>query len=176
MKKIMILSLAILLTGLLSGCSSEFDRFISGLDGDVIAPVSSGSISANTEGIDVLAGSLLREMVDAGHENDTGYLSPDAVLVINDPARLKDVTYKGNTYSWPDINLQKYSLVIGRLTVPDGGSYIAKHRIKKQNTKLLFYPEIRSNGGTARPERRIIATLYPKLPDLPVEIVRWNQN
>lgn len=172
MKRFLLLLLAVVL---LSSCS-DFDRFLSGLDGEVVAPVASGSIIENAEGIDILAGCLLIEIVDAGHENDANYLRPEAVLVINDPAQLKDVTYKGVTYSWPDINLQKYSLVIGRIGVPDGGSYIAKHRIEKKNTKLLFYAEIRSNGGTARPERRIIATLYPKLPDLPVEIVRWNRD
>ncbi|MCR5072022.1 MAG: hypothetical protein K6A62_08865 [Bacteroidales bacterium] len=167
MKKVLTLSLIILLSSILSGCS-KFDMFIRGLDGEIVAPSSRGGLPESEE-----LWALITGYFYAGHENDDNYLVQDSVAVINDKSQLGDVIFRGKTYSWPEVDLRRRSLVIGMITVPDGGGYIAGQRIEKKDNKLLLYPDIRSVGGTMMPERRFFATFYPKLPDLPVEIVRW---
>lgn len=167
MKKVLTLSLIILLSSILSGCS-KFDMFIRGLDGEIVAPSSRGGLPESEE-----LWALITGYFYADHENDSNFLLRDSVAVINDKAQLGDVTFRGKTYSWPEVDLRRRSLVIGLISVPDGGGYLAGQRIEKKDNKLLFYPDIRSVGGTMMPERRFFATFYPKLPDLPVEIVRW---
>ena len=169
MKRIIQLSLAISLTVLLFSCS-DFDRFISGLEGKVVAPASDGNSLQDIEGLRYLA---LETLIDG---RDPYYFLRDTVVVINDQARLKNAEFRGSTYSWPEINFKKYSLVIGKITFPDSGSLLAGQRIEKRAEALYFYPDIRSGGGSFTPEEHFIDTLYPKLPDLPVEIVRWNRD
>ena len=171
MKQIDYIFSIFLLAAVLSGCS-KFDQFISGLSGDIVAPITVGDKLDSTTGIDYLVDGLIRDR----YVDDISHLKREVVLIINDQTLLHDVTYRGNNYSWPEMNLQKYSLVVVRLYVADGGSYLANHRIEKQNDQLFFYPEIKSNGGTQQPGFRLFATLYPKLPDLPVEIVHWETN
>ena len=77
-------------------------------------------------------------------------------------------------YQWPEIDFEKYSLVIGQFYTVMDGYCVSKQYIAK-NT-LYFEIGYKYEGGfayTASANNFFIA-LYPKLPDGQLEVKRLN--
>ena len=136
------------------------------------------------EEIRVLAKSFL---IEKGYIEDyTGYTSKyfdDIAIVANSNEFLTDVVVPSSMsgvedrlYQWPEIDFEKYSLVIGQVytTFYHQGNVITQHYIVKSSSKYILYVEIGNLGGLASPAINYFAALYPKLPDGQLEIKRLN--
>lgn len=168
------IKLSLLLSLIMLSSCSGFDIFINGLDSEVFSPVSSYT-SQDIEGLEELIAFLFAPL-DADNEKVGINVRQQAVLVINRKDDLQDVTNRGKTYSWPEINFNRYSLIVGRIGMPETTYYLAKQKIAKESDHLVFYYELGKISGVASTISNrmcLFATLYHKLPDYPVEMVRW---
>ena len=50
--------------------------------------------------------------------------------VINDAAILRDYVTEDKVYKWPEIDFNKYSLVLSKYNIPHGGFYVSEQRAK----------------------------------------------
>lgn len=109
--------------------------------------------------------------------NDNGFLETefrdgDVAVVINDPSKLKAVTRPdGEKFDLSEIDFNKYSLVIGRLFMPDYSFRMNDQRVLKDDGKLTLVVKCdRSGGAFAAIYYEFFAVLYPKLPDSPMTV------
>ena len=56
--------------------------------------------------------------------------SKNIAHVINDAAILRDYVTEDKVYKWPEIDFNKYSLVLSKYNVPHGGFYVSEQRAK----------------------------------------------
>ena len=140
-----------------------------------------GVLNLSWEEIQILAKSFL---IDNGYIEDyyTGskYFD-DLAIVVNSNEPLTDVVVPSSMsgvedrrYQWPEINFEKYSLVIGQFytTFLHLSNVITQHYIVKSSSKYILYVEIGNLGGLAYSANNFFAALYPKLPDGQLEVKR----
>ena len=186
MKKVLLIALPILfcLTGCMDMLNEDKDEIIEpiSLQDSSGENVSGGLLNMSWPEIEILAKSVL---IEKGYIEDyTGHFSwefPDVAMVVNEKKMLKDVVVLSNTpgkedhrYQWPEIDFEKYSLVIGHFFTSNIGYCVAKQYIVK-NT-LYFEIGYKYEGGfvyTSSTNNYFVA-LYPKLPDGQLEVKRLN--
>ena len=189
MKRVLFLIIP-LLVGLAS-CSDQMNTNEG--DEETIVPVNmqdssgedstTGVLNLSWEEIQILAKSFL---IENGYIEDyyTGskYFD-DLAIVVNSNEPLTDVVVPSSMsgvedrrYQWPEIDFEKYSLVIGQFytTFYHLGNVFTQHYIVKSSSKYILYVEIGNLGGLAAPANNFLAALYPKLPDGQLEVRRLN--
>ena len=101
-------------------------------------------------------------------------------VIINNTSALKDVVSPdGDEWKWPTIDFKGYSLVIGCYEVVHTNISAVNQRIVRKKDGLVLYLELKSDEGVVGytfGEVKYFAALYPKLPDLPVEVRRWDNS
>lgn len=98
----------------------------------------------------------------------------DYAIIVNNANRLKTVyTLNGSAVDWPEMDFQSNSLVVGRIWCNDV-KRIANQRVEKKLGRVVLYLDVQEGAGIHSPTFVYFAALYPKLPDLPVKINRWN--
>ena len=173
-KSIIVLTSISFMVMLMTSCS-KFNAIFDGSDKDAIAPITllteggDGSIMADTNFVLPI---LEKNGLSVGHVGE-----PQAVaMIINDASVLE--TFLEENQTLKDIDYANNSLVIGCFyTANSGGYYIADQRIKKHKEGTELYLEIccDSKGGHLQaPMKNTFASLYPKLPDGPVDVHCWN--
>ncbi len=164
---------------LLAGCG--FEGIFDGSDKEVFAPVNlpveSGSLDNtffHTQEFIALYSNTTREIM---LENSIDP-NKDFAIVLNDSHYLHDVEEDGHVIKWPDIDFNKYSLVLGRFFPNSPQWYIKDQRAKVVFGKTKIYLHFVKHGdgvlGITTPVR--IAAIYPKLPEGPAEIVTWMED
>lgn len=184
MKRLLILVILFFIG--LTSCSDQLNTNEG--EGEIIEPISSQDLSGDDSaiilmdvpGIEILAKSVLIE--NGLIEDYTGYFSwyfPDTAMVVNDKKMLNDVVVPSNTpgvedhrYQWPEIDFEKYSLVICHFFTGYIGYCVSKQYIVK-NT-LYFEIGYKYEGGLlyTSSTNNYFAALYPKLPDVELEVKR----
>ena len=129
MKRLLVLLIP-LLVGLVS-CSDQLNTNEGdGETGEMVEPVYSQDTFENESaimlkdvpGIEILAKAVLVEngLIEDKTGNGSKYYFDDVAMIVNSKEMLKDVVVPSNTsgeedvhYKWPEIDFEKYSLVIG---------------------------------------------------------------
>ena len=101
---------------------------------------------------------------------------------INDKGLIKDVVdVSGATYSWPEIDFSRYSLVLGWFIAPGSGYYIEKQRVWiKNNHDATLYLSIKEDQTPGyyhldAETPYYFATLFPKFNSDSIQVVsRWD--
>ena len=170
---------------LFAGCgnglddSPTFEDIFNGQDRSALAPLSSSQ------------GNLQGENWEGFFHSDTFFklgkiyiwnLNPDIrgdrAFIINDAQQLKDYTdeYTGQEYHWPEIDFEQYSLVIGQYGRVGGSFLFLKDQraVVNEEGTTLYLRFGKHNGAEPMDISTVyFGALYKKLPDGPVEIVRW---
>ena len=104
----------------------------------------------------------------------------DYAVVLNDAYYLDDVhvddVYTPGDYEWPDIDFNKYSLVLGWWAEGGTGWYLKDQRIKKTLLgKVTVYLHLCLVDGLYFHDNKklLFGALYPKLPSGPAKVERW---
>lgn len=165
MKKISFLLFALVC---IAGCS---DRFSDGGTGESIAPVALfGNGETNLvnaiDGCDLLVQSILNE--------NGAVQGEDFAMVINDAGQLHERVIGETVYSWPTIDFNSYSLVVGKFCTPEMGYLLANQHIVRTLFQVVLYLNIleESEIHSAAPCEYCFAACYPKLPTNKVVIKR----
>lgn len=96
----------------------------------------------------------------------------DYAMVINSSSQLADF----GEHSWPEIDFNRYSVVVGRWGYTSGSQYVGSQKIRIAGSTLIMDLEIIYPGfGTSDAGLKRFAALYPKLPDHPIVIQRQNK-
>lgn len=183
MKRLLILVILFFIG--LTSCSDQLNTNEG--EGEIIEPIYSQDLSGDDSdiilmdvpGIEILAKSVLKENGMVDESIDDGFW-PDVAMVVNDKEMLKDVVVPSNTpgvedhhYQWPEIDFDKYSLIIGQFYTVHTGYSITRQYIVKDLSKNVFYFDIDLNGGfLCAIKNNYFATLYPKLSDGELEVKR----
>lgn len=180
MKKFIYCAALLALTLGLSCCSKMEDVF-NGNDKDAIAPVATTYSEENAD-VDLsgdwhhlVVRDILYQVGLIDHENPF----TTAALVINDNSLIDDVLaeYEGKIeINVPEIDFDKYSLVVGSCYLVSGTYYLANQRIKNSSSGVKLYLEVcerKDVHGTQAVFNYYFASLYPKLPSGEVEVIRW---
>lgn len=148
---------------------------------------SSELLNLSWDDIQVLAKTILIE--NGIIEDYTDYGSkyfPDVAMIVNSKELLKDVVVLSNMggvedhhYQWPEIDFDRYSLVIGQFYTTESGWGIIQQYIKRSLSKSVLCFDIALGlGGYAylsTPTNNFFAVLYPKLPDGVLEAKRLSR-
>ena len=183
MKRALLLVIPLLIS--LTSCSDQLNTNEGdGEIGEIIEPVysqdTSGDKSAiilkDVPGIEFLAKSVLIENGIVEEDIKDGMYYPDVAMIVNQKSLLKEVEYYGNTFLWPEIDFEEYSLVIGQFYTNyyNDEYHITQQYIVKGSSKNVLYFDFYSNFGFATSRNNYFATLYPKLPDGELEVKRLN--
>ena len=140
---------------------------------------SSELLNLSWDDIQVLAKTILIE--NGIIEDYTDYGSkyfPDVAMIVNSKELLKDVVVLSNMdgvedhhYQWPEIDFDRYSLVIGQFYTTESGWGIIQQY-------MLCFDIALGLGGYAYlcvPTNNFFAVLYPKLPDGVLEAKRLSR-
>lgn len=94
-------------------------------------------------------------------------------VVLNDARYLKGIEKNGVVYHWPDINFNRYSLLIGEVAA--NGVLLQEQRIIVSDGAVILYLRFVKNSWTLSytGESVCFGALYEKVPDGPVEIIKW---
>lgn len=149
-----------------TGCSTDIAGVFDDNNHRAIQPVDELAELNSYPGINF----LIRDVYNTSGQSLLG----EGAIVVNRPEMLKEVVMDDEVFTWPEIDLSQYSLVIGRYAGPDSGYYLANQRVIKEGKKVKLYAEIKHRIGFGHSTTRVFVALYPKLPDGEVEFVRWN--
>ncbi len=149
-----------------TGCSTDIAGVFDDNNHRAIQPVDELAELNSYPGINF----LVRDVYNTSGQSLLG----EGAIVVNRPEMLKEVVMDDEVFTWPEIDLSQYSLVIGRYAGPDSGYYLANQRVIKEGKKVKLYAEIKHRIGFGHATTRVFVALYPKLPDGEVEFVRWN--
>ena len=181
MKKFVYCAALLALTLGLSCCSKIEDVF-NGNDKDAIAPVATTYSEENAE---VNLSGDWQHLVVRDILYQVGLIDQEnpfmaAALVINDNSIIEDVLaeYEGKIeINVPEIDFDKYSLVVGSCLFGNGLCYLANQRIKNSSSVVKLYLEVcerKDVAGIQAVFNYYFASLYPKLPSGEVEVIRWD--
>lgn len=186
MKKTILLVL-VLITSFFTGCNKDLSWLFSDNAPGVVSSVDvlpegfSNDFFHSNE-FKVLARPVLTEVFDLPEGN--WYRVEEGAIVINDPAMLQDVYSMAMdvTYKWPEIDFEKYSLVLGLVFNPNG-DYSRAYLLKQQRAVAgiggvkIYYSFIEVTGDygvvAEAPTPMIVGALFPKLPDGIAKVVTW---
>ena len=156
------------------GISSEYANIFNGKDKRAMAPV------------DLCQGDefyyLSRVFLDefySDHADDPRWPTTNGnfAVVVNDASLLKD--YKapdGRIFRWPEIDLKKYSLVVGQFVY--GGTFLRykeQRAVVSEGKTTIILRFVKYIGGEPTDVRKVrLGAVYEKLPvDGLVEVVIW---
>ena len=149
---------------------SEYANIFNGKDKRAMAPVDLSSKDDfgdffHSGDFSTLANAVLREYysdAQVGH-----------AVVLNDARYLKGIEKNGVVYHWPDINFNRYSLLIGEVAA--NGVLLQEQRIIVSDGAVILYLRFVKNSWTLSytGESVCFGALYEKVPDGPVEIIKW---
>lgn len=176
MKKVLFMLVPLILG--LSACSNQLgsneerEEIIEPIYLQDISEEDSDDSLLDIPGIELLAKSVLTE--NGLIEDYIGIKDfPDVAMIVNQKELLKDVESNGEVFLWPEIDFDKYSLVIGQFFTSETGYSISRQYIKKGLSKRVLYIEIVKDSlffcATAN---NYFAVLYPKVPDGELEVKR----
>ena len=99
----------------------------------------------------------------------------NSAAIIDNSSQLEHPWLEEHGIKIPDIDFDKYSLVIGRYYTVAGG-YECETRVKRNASGITLYLKVfhGPNAGIATAVYTYFAELYPKLPDGSIKIMRWN--
>lgn len=186
MKRLGSLLMIISATLMFAGCSNEFEKIFNGEDKEAISPLVSGEETAALDNL-LEAGRLFDLAMLVSHtmfENGVVAWDPshyldmlnhqlpwdflpekDRAMVINSRTELLDYTMPdGSCITWPEIDFDSYSLVIGYFRVGGSGEYLSSQRIVVKGGKPELYLKINNDRpGKTYGGSDYFATLYPKI-------------
>lgn len=176
----MLFPLSLFLLAMLAGCSNEFEDVFNSDNKDAILPVE--TLDADSDlavlrndypRMKALVISIIGEASMSSAPSQT-----TRATIINHSSELKAiVSPNGDEWQWPDIDFEKYSLLVGCYEVVHSNIFAANQRILQKKDGLVLYLELRPREdvvGYTFGDIKYFATLFPKLPDLPVEVRRWD--
>lgn len=111
---------------------------------------------------------LIRQVLNkSGSETQEDY-----AYVINRQRDLQDAKWGDETYCWPEIDFNEYSLVVGQFRTRSHGYGISRQYVRKGLFKYTLHLEIQSfvDIHNFEPKTNYFASLYPKLPDGRLEV------
>lgn len=184
MKRLITIAAIISVITLLLGCS-KMEGIFDGSNKDALAPIvddpSAAAIIKELQGLNfALYNSVVEEMGHSVKSEKGSDSQASFSFVLNDRTHLKDVILEnGRVLHWPDIDFEKYSLVLGYYYAPYPWVVSKRQRILVKNNNIELYVErSRSASGSSYQfgsTREYACYLYPKLPNLPVEIIYWDR-
>ena len=102
----------------------------------------------------------------------------DFAMVVNQKELLPEPELS-SSFKWPEIDFNRYSLVIGKYVTPDTGYGITRQYIIKSGSQTVLYIDLKRRNGIIYDMviDNYFAFLYPKLPDgkLEVDVTRSNE-
>ena len=167
-----------------------------GETGEMIEPIYSQDTFENESaimlkdvpGIEILAKAVLIEngLIEDKTGNDSKYYFDDVAMIVNSKEMLKDVVVPSNTsgeedvhYKWPEIDFEKYSLVIGHFFTGyyalNGFSFTQQYIVKGSSKNVLYLELDIPVCLFCAISNNFFATLYPKLPDGKLEVKVLNK-
>lgn len=180
MKRFFLLPLCLI--PLLSGCMNNFESIFNSADKSILSPVTDENgvilVFNNKDcngGFSLLTNIILTKMGLTSKMRSWDRDGLEAVAaVINDQSQLENYAKGDIIYLWPEIDFEKYSLVIGCHYAISGGQHVRNQRLVPKKETLQLYLEIQDLGGTANISTNYFGALFPKVSDLPVEVHLWN--
>lgn len=162
----------------LTSCSKNSLESYFGLYGkDTLSPLEMeeipiGESLQKIDHISILAKLGNLEKDNCGHY-DLNYLT-DCAFVLNGWDKLNGLKDQfGNEVVFPEFDFSKYSIVIGRYGIPYSWVETLDEKLIKEKEKLSLFLKIGDyRGGLMAPSYNLILSVYPKLPDLPIEVFR----
>lgn len=168
MKRLLILFVPILIG--LASCNGQLKEGT----GEAIEPIGVQDLSEDNSGKVLEAPGIELLVQQIMIDNGVGS-GKDYAMVVNQKQQLKGVKWGDDIYQWPEIDLDRYSLVVGQFYTRNIGYGIARQYIVKGLFKNMLYLDIQNvQGGFVfcAPTDNFFAALYPKLPDGGLEIKR----
>ena len=97
-------------------------------------------------------------------------------MVVNDKTQLKEIIVAGETMTWPEIDFERYSLVVGKFFTVSYGYKLANQYVTKGMFRTILHLEVEDAGTAHRAYTKdnYFAAIYPKLPDGQLTIKREN--
>lgn len=168
MKRLLILFVPILIG--LASCNGQLKEGT----GEAIEPIGVQDLSEDNSGKVLEAPGIELLVQQIMIDNGVGS-GKDYAMVVNQKQQLKGVKWGDDIYQWPEIDLDRYSLVVGQFYTRNIGYGIARQYIVKGLFKNMLFLDIQNvQGGFVfcAPTDNFFAALYPKLPDGGLEIKR----
>lgn len=169
MKRLLILFVPILIG--LASCNGQLKEGT----GEAIEPIGVQDLSEDNSGKVLEAPGIELLVQQIMIDNGVGS-GKDYAMVVNQKQQLKGVKWGDDIYQWPEIDLDRYSLVVGQFYTRNTGYVIARQYIVKGMSKNVLYLEIQnvSEDGLVfcAPKDNLFAALYPKLPEGGLDIKR----
>ena len=155
---------------LVSGCSGLFSDMG---DGDSMLPVYSLEELLEDSYFKTF-GDELAPLIDPILSEHGACQWEDFAMVVNDKTQLKEIIVAGETMTWPEIDFERYSLVVGKFF-----KFCALGRIfskTKGMFRTILHLEVEDAGTAHRAYTKdnYFAAIYPKLPDGQLTIKREN--
>lgn len=99
----------------------------------------------------------------------------DSAIVINDVSILDGLCDKdGKLLDFSGIDFEKYSIVVGQERMVNYNPVVREIRAIVKEKSITLYTEVVSSDTWAQSSRLVyFASLFQKLPDYSIEIVRW---
>lgn len=160
---------------LLTGCTDDFSGIFDGTDKDLIYPINhlennipedlfDNSENFHQDMVLQLAQDVWGDASDSPSKN--------IAHVINDAAILRDYVTEDKVYKWPEIDFNKYSLVLSKYNIPHGGFYVSEQRAKASKNSIDIYIKLSLYTGVhdmwARAQYHI--SLFPKMKTGPANL------
>ena len=151
--------------------SIKYEMLFNGTDARSLVPFYSSGFEGYTPlGVQQV---LMKRLFEENYPD----LVNNCAIVLNDKQLLKDCQDDGIVCQWPEIDFDKYSLLVGSFTRLGGCDVLIKdQRVVVSDGKAsvylkMYYP----SDGTddAMKSTRYYCALYSKLPDGPAEVIRW---
>ena len=171
---------------LLAGCSKvglekdDVAGIFDGSDKDAMIPVSVSAGSAGSGGVEIKRFSvedfLVLDVLSKSGVQQVDQACRNGAALVNDASLLTEVSFDGTPYNWPELDLEKYSLLVCSYACAQTNLYVYDQRLVSREGQLSLYLEIRElegTGGFTVPTTKFFAALYPKLPDGQVEVHNW---
>ena len=153
------------MTLLLTGCYGDWDYVFNSSDKNIYAPLDIN----DGENVNLMQYPHIDNLVIstlAANGLILGFSSDDLIdgaMIINDRSQLKDYVDEDHNYVWPEIDFNKYSLVIGGVFLAHSGFELEQRIVKKGNVPELYVRLVELNYGLQYISTRYFASLYPKI-------------
>ncbi|MDR2968425.1 MAG: hypothetical protein LBV32_02330 [Tannerellaceae bacterium] len=105
---------------------------------------------------------------------DVGFIyATDDCVMINSIDELPKVDNEGSQLEYPAIDFDSNTLIIGHYAASHGGCNLVDQSVFVESKKIIMYISVdESNSGITIFPPKIFYGLYPKLPKLPINIIR----
>ncbi len=166
MKHIGLISMMACAAFMFAGCSNEFEDVFNGNNKEALSPIE----SSETGGV-LLSGissDLIRKTLDVISQDmrDVPHISNTIAYIINNQENLRTVTQRENTVvEWPEIDFDKYSLVLGTVDTARGKILDSQRLVIKNKVPVLYVKiKIVQEYDYCDDVSWYFAKLYPKVP------------